>query len=317
MEGIMKQYIGIDVSKDRLDVAVGDSGQCFSVENTENGIEGLVKQMKALEPELIVMEATGGYERLCAAMLAAGGLSLSVVNPRQVRDFAKSKGILAKTDRLDARVLAHFGAAIKPEPRALPDAQQQLLDELMLRRRQIVAGLVAEKNRLGMAHTAAVRKSLRKAIAFYERLLTDVDRQVGEHIERSPLWRAREDLLRSFKGVGPVSSRTLIGDLPELGSLDRKRIAALVGVAPMACDSGKRKRTRAIFGGRGQVRAALYMVAVTAIRANAPIRQFYQRLRAAGKPAKVAIVACMRKILIILNAMVKTHTRWNEHLAVS
>jgi transposase len=317
MEGIMKQYIGIDVSKDRLDVAVGDSGQCFSVENTENGIEGLVKQMKALEPELIVMEATGGYERLCAAMLAAGGLSLSVVNPRQVRDFAKSKGILAKTDRLDARVLAHFGAAIKPEPRALPDAQQQLLDELMLRRRQIVAGLVAEKNRLGMAHTAAVRKSLRKAIAFYERLLTDVDRQVGEHIERSPLWRAREDLLRSFKGVGPVSSRTLIGDLPELGSLDRKRIAALVGVAPVARDSGKRKGARAIFGGRGQVRAALYMVAVTAIRANLPIRQFYQRLRAAGKPAKVAIVACMRKILIILNAMVKTHTRWNEHLAVS
>lgn len=313
----MKQYIGIDVSKDRLDVAVGDSGQCFSVENTENCIEGLVKQMKALEPELIVMEATGGYERLCAAMLAAGGLSLSVVNPRQVRDFAKSTGILAKTDRLDARVLAHFGAAIKPEPRALPDAQQQLLDELMLRRRQIVAGLVAEKNRLGMAHTDAVKKSLRKAIAFYERLLADVDRQVGEHIERSPLWRAREDLLRSFKGVGPVSSRTLIGDLPELGSLDRKRIAALVGVAPMARDSGKRKGARAIFGGRGQVRAALYMVAVTAIRANAPIRQFYQRLRAAGKPAKVAIVACMRKILIILNAMVKTHTRWNEHLTVS
>jgi len=317
MEGMMKQYIGIDVSKDRLDVAVGDAGQCFSVENTEKGIEGLVKQMKALEPELIVMEATGGYERLCAAMLAAGGLSLSVVNPRQVRDFAKSKGILAKTDRLDARVLALFGEAIKPEARALPDAQQQLLDELMLRRRQIVAGLVAEKNRLGMAHTAAVKKSLRKAIAFYERLLADVDRQVGEHIERSPLWRAREDLLRSFKGVGPVSSRTLIGDLPELGSLDRKRIAALVGVAPVARDSGKRKRTRAIFGGRGQVRAALYMVAITAIRTNAPISQFYQRLRAAGKPAKVAIVACMRKILIILNAMVRNHSRWNEHLAIS
>lgn len=313
----MKRYIGIDVSKARLDVAVHDSAQCFSVENTETGVEGLVKQMKELDPELIVMEATGGYERLCAAMLAAAGLALSVVNPRQVRDFAKSTGILAKTDRLDARVLAHFGAAIKPEPRALPDAQQQLLDELMLRRRQIVAGLVAEKNRLGMAHTVAVKKSLRKAIAFYERLLADVDRQIGEHIERSPLWRAREDLLRSFKGVGPVSSRTLIGDLPELGTLDRKRIAALVGVAPMARDSGKRKGARAIFGGRGQVRAALYMVAVTAIRANAPIRQFYQRLRAAGKPAKVAIVACMRKILITLNAMVRTNSSWNEHLVIS
>lgn len=313
----MRQYIGIDVSKARLDVAVHESGQCFSCDNTEAAVEGLVKQMKDIDPELIVMEATGGYERLCAAMLAAAGLALSVVNPRQVRDFARSTGILAKTDRLDARVLAHFGAAIKPEPRALPDAQQQLLDELMLRRRQIVAGLVAEKNRLGMAHTDAVKKSLRKAIAFYERLLADVDRQVGEHIERSPLWRAREDLLRSFKGVGPVSSRTLIGDLPELGTLDRKRIAALVGVAPMARDSGKRKGTRAIFGGRGQVRAALYMVAVTAIRANAAIRPFYQRLRAAGKPAKVAIVACMRKILIILNAMVRTHSRWNEHLTVS
>lgn len=313
----MKRYIGIDVSKARLDVAVHESGQCFSCDNTEAAVEGLVKQMKELDPELIVMEATGGYERLCAAMLAAAGLALSVVNPRQVRDFAKSTGILAKTDRLDARVLAHFGAAIKPEPRALPDAQQQLLDELMLRRRQIVAGLVAEKNRLGMAHTEAVKKSLRKAIAFYERLLADVDRQVGEHIERSPLWRAREDLLRSFKGVGPVSSRTLIGDLPELGTLDRKRIAALVGVAPMARDSGKRKGTRAIFGGRGQVRAALYMVAITAIRANDPIRQFYQRLRAAGKAAKVAIVACMRKILIILNAMVRTDSRWNAQFAIS
>jgi transposase len=317
MEGTMKHYIGIDVSKDRLDVAVGGSAQGLSVENTEAGIEALLKHLQSLDPALIVMEATGGYERLCAAMLAAGGLALSVVNPRQVRDFAKSKGILAKTDRLDARVLALFGEAIKPEPRALPDAQQQLLDELMLRRRQIVAGLVAEKNRLGMAHTAAVKKSLREAIAFYERLLADVDRQVGEHIERSPLWRARDDLLRSFKGVGPVSSRTLIGDLPELGCLDRKRIAALVGLAPMACDSGKRRGSRAIFGGRGQVRAALYMVAITAIRANLQIRQFYQRLRVAGKPAKVAIVACMRKILIILNAMVRTHSRWNEHLAVS
>ena len=313
----MKRYIGIDVSKDRLDVAVGGSAQGLSVENTETGIEALLKHLQGLDPALIVMEATGGYERLCAAMLAAGGLALSVVNPRQVRDFAKSKGILAKTDRLDARVLALFGEAIKPEPRALPDAQQQLLDELMLRRRQIVAGLVAEKNRLGMAHTAAVKKSLREAIAFYERLLADVDRQVGEHIERSPLWRARDDLLRSFKGVGPVSSRTLIGDLPELGCLDRKRIAALVGLAPMACDSGKRRGSRVIFGGRGQVRAVLYMVAITAIRANTPIRQFYQRLRAAGKPPKVAIVACMRKILIILNAMVRTHSRWNEHLAVS
>lgn len=308
----MKRYIGIDVSKDRLDIAVHESGESLSCQNTQAAIETLLGQLRAMQPELIVLEATGGYERLCAAMLAAAGLAVSVVNPRQVREFARASGILAKTDRLDARVLAHFGAAIQPESRALPDAQQQLLDELMLRRRQIVANLVAEKNRLGMAQGAKVKKSLRQAITFYERQLDELDREVGEHIERSPLWRAREDLLRSFKGVGPVSSRTLIGDLPELGRLDRKRIAALVGVAPMARDSGKHKGGRTIYGGRGQVRAVLYMVAVTAIRSNAPIRAFYQRLRAAGKPAKVALVACMRKILIILNAMVRTQTRWNE-----
>lgn len=308
----MKRYIGIDVSKDRLDIAVHESGESLSCQNTQAAIETLLGQLRAMQPELIVLEATGGYERLCAAMLAAAGLAVSVVNPRQVREFARASGILAKTDRLDARVLAHFGAAIQPEPRALPDAQQQLLDELMLRRRQIVANLVAEKNRLGMAQGAKVKKSLRQAVTFYERQLDELDREVGEHIERSPLWRAREDLLRSFKGVGPVSSRTLIGDLPELGRLDRKRIAALVGVAPMARDSGKHKGGRTIYGGRGQVRAVLYMVAVTAIRSNAPIRAFYQRLRAAGKPAKVALVACMRKILIILNAMVRTQTRWNE-----
>lgn len=308
----MKRYIGIDVSKDRLDIAVHESGESLSCQNTQAAIETLLGQLRAMQPELIVLESTGGYERLCAAMLAAAGLAVSVVNPRQVREFARASGILAKTDRLDARVLAHFGAAIQPEPRALPDAQQQLLDELMLRRRQIVANLVAEKNRLGMAQGAKVKKSLRQAVTFYERQLDELDREVGEHIERSPLWRAREDLLRSFKGVGPVSSRTLIGDLPELGRLDRKRIAALVGVAPMARDSGKHKGGRTIYGGRGQVRAVLYMVAVTAIRSNAPIRAFYQRLRAAGKPAKVALVACMRKILIILNAMVRTQTRWNE-----
>lgn len=308
----MKRYIGIDVSKDWLDIAVHESGESLNCQNTQAAIETLLGQLQAMQPELIVLEATGGYERLCAAMLAAAGLAVSVVNPRQVREFARSSGVLAKTDRLDARVLAHFGAAIQPEPRALPDAQQQLLDELILRRRQIVTNLVAEKNRLGMAQGAKVKKSLRQAIKFYERQLEELDREVGEHIERSPLWREREDLLRSFKGVGPVSSRTLIGDLPELGRLDRKRIAALVGVAPMARDSGKRKGVRTIYGGRGQVRAVLYMVAVTAIRSNAPIRAFYQRLRAAGKPAKVALVACMRKILIILNAMVRTQTRWNE-----
>jgi transposase len=310
----MKRYVGIDVSKASLEVAIHGEGQSRTVENSDAGLDALIERLGAQRPDYIVLEATGGYHTLCAARLSNAGLPVSAVNPRQVREFARAMGILAKTDRIDAKVLAHFAAVIEPEPRPLADAQAQLLDELVLRRRQIVTSLVREKNRLASAHASAVKKSLREAITFYERLLKGIDQELDALISASPLWRAQDDLLQSFKGVGPTSSRTLIGELPELGRLDRKRIAALVGVAPFARDSGKRHGRRAIQGGRSQVRAALYMVAITAIRANALIKAFYQRLRNAGKSAKVAIVACMRKILTILNAMVRTKTRWQESI---
>jgi len=308
----MKRCVGIDVSKATLEVAIHGEGQSWTVDNTDEGLDGLIERLRALRPDHIVLEATGGYHRLCTARLGSAGLPVSAINPRQVREFARATGILAKTDRVDAKVLAHFAAAIEPEPRKLPDQQLQLLDELVLRRRQIVTSLVREKNRLAGAHASAVKKSLREAIALYERLLKGIDQELDELISASPIWREQEDLLRTFKGVGPTSARSLIGELPEMGQLNHKRISALVGVAPFANDSGKRRGRRAIAGGRSQVRAVLYMVALTAIRANPVIKSFYQRLRTAGKPAKVAIVACMRKILIILNAMVRTNTRWQE-----
>jgi transposase len=306
----MSEFIGIDVSKMRLDVAVYTRAVGFAVENTETDIDGLCERLKALEPELVVMEASGGFERLCVAALAAAGLPVALVNPRQVREFARATGVLAKTDRLDARVLAHFAAVVRPPVRPLPDEQHQALEELLARRRQMVAALVAEKNRLGLAHTRLVRRTVREAAATYERLLELIDRELDDLIKASPLWREKEDLLRSFKGIGPVSARTLIAELPELGLLNRKQIAALVGVAPIARESGAWRGRRSIWGGRGQVRAILYMATVTAMRANAQIRVFYLRLRQAGKPAKVALVASMRKLLTILNAMVRTQTRW-------
>lgn len=308
----MSEFIGIDISKSRLDVAAHASGAIFAADNTDAGVAQLCERLLALQPELVVMEASGGYERLCAAALAHAGLAVVVVNARQVRAFALATGVLAKTDRVDARVLAHFAQAVRPPVRALPDAQQQALDELLARRRQIVAAWVAEKNRLALARTAPVKRSLRDAVAAYERLLERIDRDLDGLIQNSPLWREKEDLLRSFKGIGPVSARTLLADLPELGRLDRKQIAALVGLAPIARESGNWRGRRSIFGGRAQVRTALYMPTVAAIRANASIRTFYQRLRQAGKPAKVALVACMRKVLTILNAMVRTQTPWRE-----
>jgi transposase len=310
----MSEFIGIDVSKAQLDVAV-HGGNGFAVENTEAEVSRLCEQLKALAPELVVMEASGGYERLCVAALAHAGLPVALVNARQVREFARATGVLAKTDRLDARVLAHFAAVVHPAVRPLPDEQHQMLDELLARRRQMVAALVAEKNRLGLARTRLVKRTVREAAATYERLLELIDRELDDLIKASPLWREKEDLLRSFKGIGPVSARTLLAELPELGLLNRKQIAALVGVAPIARESGSWRGRRSIWGGRGQVRAVLYMATVTAMRSNAQIRVFYQRLRQAGKPGKVALVACMRKLLTILNAMVRTHTRWQQPMA--
>ena len=311
----MSEFIGIDVSKATLEVAAHASGEQFMVENTEAQFNTLCERLHAMGPELVVLEASGGYERLCVAALAQARLPVVLVNARQVREFARATGVIAKTDRLDARVLAHFAAAVRPALRAFPDEQSRALEELLGRRRQVIAALVAEKNRLGLARGRLVKRTLREAARTYERLLELIDRELDELIRASPLWREKENLLRSCKGIGPVSTRSLIGELPELGALGRKQIAALVGVAPIARESGRWRGRRAIEGGRGQVRAILYMATLSAIRSNAQIRTFYQRLRQAGKPFKVAVVACMRKLLTILNAMVRTQTRWQQPIA--
>jgi transposase len=315
VEDRVSEFIGIDVSKSQLDVHAHVAGGSFSVNNDEVGLEQLVERLKAEWPELVVMEASGGYERLCAAMLSQAGYAVAVVNARQVRAFALASNVLAKTDRVDARVLAHFAAAIRPAARALADEERQVLDELMGRRRQLIGMLVMEKNRLAQARDRRVRRDIKTLIAILEKRIGGCDGELQQLIQASPVWRAQEDLLRSFNGIGPVSARTLLIELPELGTLSRKKIAALVGLAPVAHDSGKHRGRRSIRGGRGQVRSALYMAAVAAIRANACIRAFYQRLREAGKPGKVALTACMRKMLTILNAMVRNQTRWQEPLS--
>jgi len=308
----MSEFVGIDISKAALDVVAHVSGKRLQAENSEQGLKQLGAQLAALSPELVVLEASGGYERLCVALLMQAGLPVAVVNARQVRAFAVATGVLAKTDAVDARVLAHFAAAVRPAVRPLPDEQRQVLDELMSRRRQLVEMLVMEKNRLGQARDRRVRRDIKSLIEVLEKRISGCNGELQRLIQASPVWRAQEDLLRSFTGIGPVSARTLVAELPELGTLDRKKIAALVGIAPIARDSGPRKGRRSISGGRGQVRSALYMATITAIRTNPVIRAFNQRLIAAGKPFKVALVASMRKMLTILNAMMRTQTRWSE-----
>jgi transposase len=310
--------VGIDVAKATLDVQVRPSDERWTVANDDAGIRTLVEQLRGVAPTQVVLEATGGYELAVVSALAAAALPVVVVNPRQVRDFAKATGRLAKTDRLDAAVLARFAEQVQPEARPLATADQQELDALLTRRRQLIEMLTAEKNRLGQVFVRGgkqVRKSLKTHITFLERELRMTDTDLGELVRKSPVWRERDDLLQSAPGVGPVLSRTILAALPELGRLDRKAIAALVGVAPMNRDSGLMRGKRMIFGGRAPVRAALYMGTLTATRCNPQIRAFYQRLVAAGKPKKVALTACMRKLLIILNAMVRQGTRWTPALA--
>jgi len=306
----METWIGIDVAKDQLDLAV-HGGKHWCARNDEAGVETVATDVVALAPTLVVLEATGGYERAVTAALAAKGLSVAVVNPRQVRDFAKATGVLAKTDELDARVLAHFAATVRPTPRTLADAQAQELKELVTRRRQVVSMLTAEKNRLPRT-TKAVRERIKVHIVFLETELEEQNRDLDTLLQESPLWRAREDLLRSVPGVGPVTSATLVAALPELGRLSRKEIAALVGVAPLNRDSGQQRGHRIVWGGRAEVRAVLYMAALVATQHNSVIRTLYARLLEAGKPKKVAVVACMRKLLTILNAVLRTETPWRE-----
>jgi transposase len=306
-------FAGIDVSKERLDVALSSSEE-WGETNDEAGIRTLTKRLRDAAPELIVLEATGGFETAVAASLARAGLPVVIVNPRQVRDFARATGQLAKTDRIDARLLALFSERVRPAPKPLPDEAAQELDALLTRRRQVIEMLTAEKNRFGAA-PGVLRRRIREHIRYLERQLKSVDTEISERIRQSPLWRAKEDLLRSVPGVGPVLSRTLIAELPELGRLSHKEIAALVGVAPLARDSGKMRGKRLVWGGRAPVRACLYMAALVASRQNPVIRAFYLRLRSAGKPPKVAITACMRKLLVILNAMVRANSAWNPTLA--
>ncbi|MGH7630129.1 MAG: IS110 family transposase [Gemmatimonadales bacterium] len=307
--------VGIDVAKATLEVAVRPSGARWQVANDEAALPALVSQLRTLAPTLIVLEATGGFEHAAAAALAAAHLPVVIANPCQVRHFARATGQLAKTDGIDAAVLALFAERVRPAPRPLPDAAAQALDAVLTRRRQLVEMLTAERNRLGFARASSVGQGITQHIRWLERQLGDVDHELGQLIEQSPLWRAQDNLLQSVPGIGPIVSRTLLGELPELGRLNRKEIAALVGVAPLVRDSGTLRGRRLVWGGRAPVRAVLYMGALVATRWNPVIRAFYGRLRAAGKPAKVALVACMRKLLIILNAMVRTNTRWQAQRA--
>lgn len=308
---VESRYVGVDVSKERLDVAFRPAGsrRCW-FPNDPDGIDGLVSRLAQERPALVVLEASGGYERPAAAALAASGLAVAVVNPRQARDFAKATGRLAKTDTLDAESLARFAEAVKPEPRILPGKEILLLKEILDRRRQLLSMLVAENNRLSATASEPVRRRIRAHVRWLEKELSRTDRDLEEAIEASPTWRENEALLRSVPGVGPVLARTLLAELPELGTLTHKRLSALVGVAPFNFDSGTLRGRRMVWGGRSRVRATLYMAALVASRHNPAVRAFYERLVAAGKPKKVALVACMRKLLSILNAVLRDRIPW-------
>ena len=309
-------FVGIDVAKAQLDIAVRPSGEQWTATNDQAGISPLVARLQALRPTLVVLEATGGREVPLVAALAEAAVPVAVVNPRQVRDFARAIGQLAKTDALDAQVLARFAEVVRPTPRALPDAQAQELSALLTRRRQLVGMLTAERQRLDTA-LPAVRRPIQRHVAWLEQELADLDRTLRDAVHASPLWREQEDLLRSVPGIGPTTAYMLVADLPELGQLNRKAIAALVGVAPLNCESGTLRGRRLVWGGRARVRTALYMATLVATRHNPVIRAFYQRLCAAGKPKKVALVACMRKLLTILNAMLRHRTPWCASVATT
>lgn len=303
-------FIGIDVSKEKLDVAVRPTGEFMSFSNNEDGISCVLDFVKPFSPNLVVLEATGGLETAAVGMLTDEGLPIVVINPRQIRDFAKATGKLAKTDVIDAHLIARFGEAVRPELRLLKDQEAQKLTALITRRRQIVEMITAEKNRL---HAAPkwTSKDIQANISWLERCLKKVDNDLKKLLTKSPVWREKDEILQSTPGVGPVLSMTLLSGLPELGTLNRKEIAALVGVAPLNRDSGLFRGKRMIWGGRANIRSVLYMSATCAMRFNPAIKIFYQRLRLSGKVHKVAITACMRKLLVILNTMIKNRTYWS------
>jgi transposase len=314
---VVSRCIGIDISKDHLDVHIrpDDRQQRFTYDN--DGLASLLEVMNDLRPQLIVMEATGGYEQRVVAILATHQLPVAVVNARRVRDFAKATGQLAKTDRLDAAVLSDFAEKLRPPVGALPDESREELKALLARRRQLVDMITAENNRQSIA-PKAIQREIRAHIDWLRKRLKNVDEDLGRSIKASPIWKAKDDILQSTPGIGPTTSTTMLAVLPELGTLNRRSIAALVGVAPMNCDSGQWRGRRRIQGGRKAVRVTLFMCTLVATKHNPVIRALYQRLLAAGKPKMVAVTACMRKLLTILNAMLKTNTRWRpDHAEAS
>ena len=302
-------FIGIDVSKDNLEVFVKPLGQRPAFAQTEDGLLLMIDFVQSFSPRLVVLEATGGLERAAVGALGAKGLPVVVINPRQIRDFAKAKGILAKTDKLDAEVIAEFAEAIRPEIRPLKPQETQELEALVTRRRQVVQMITAEKERLPTA-VGATKKDIEAHIQWLEKRRDKLNKGLERKIQNTPLWRAKDEILQSPKGVGPVLSHMLLAKMPELGTLNRKQAGKLVGVAPLNRDSGKFRGKRKVWGGRAEIRSVLYMATMSAIRSNPVIRAFYQRLIEAGKPHKVAITACMRKLLTILNAMMKNNTPW-------
>ena len=303
-------FVGIDVSKKHLDVAIRPGTDFFTVSNDDQGIADLVRRLADLNPQLILLEASGGYEILAAAALRHAGLPAQIINPRQVREFARSTGKLAKTDKIDAGVLAYFAQLLQPPLRPWPEALQQELAALMTRRRQLVEMLVMEKNRLSTARSAKVRNSLQLHLQYLTSELQELERELNDLSRRSPLYLEKDQLLQSVPGIGPLTSQSLLAWLPELGALNRKQIAALVGVAPFNQDSGQKRGRRKVWGGRKQIRPSLYMATLAACRFNPAIRTFYQRLLQAGKRQKVALTACMRKLLTILNAVLKHQQPW-------
>lgn len=302
-------FIGIDVSKNQLDIAMWGSKATWQVENTERGFKELLERLSELQPTLVVLEATGGLEMPVVTEMVWAQIPVAVVNPKRVRDFARSLGQLAKTDQLDAKVIAHFGQATRPQVRALPSESQDELAALLTRRRQIVEILTAERNRLHSTRPA-MRKNVRQHIEWLEKCLKDLDDDIHGLIQESPIWQAKAEILQSAPGVGPVTSATLLAALPELGTLNRQKIAALVGVAPVNKDSGRKRGKRRVFGGRATVRSILYMAALSASKFNPAIKKFYERLLSAGKEKKVALTACMRKLLVTLNAMLRHKQLW-------
>jgi len=309
-------FVGIDVAKAELEVVVRPSGARWTVTNNASGLAQLQERLQAAAPSLIVLEATGGYEVAVVAALATAALPVVVLNARQVRDFARATGRLAKTDAIDAGVLAHFAEVVRPPVRPLPDAMTQDLQAWLTRRRQLVDMLLAEEQRRSRA-PRAIQRQIDQHVRWLRAQLGAVEKDVAQTLRESPVWREQEDLLRSVPGVGPILTTTLLGDVPELGQLNRKQIAALIGVAPLNRDSGTYRGRRAVWGGRARVRATLYMATLTAARYNPLIRAFYERLVAAGKPKKVALTACMRKLLTILNAMIARRTAWKPPAAVT